>query len=865
VKALEQGNPKVETLYEEWERVFGIVYSEDPKQLSDKKAGLGKVYDADDDVEVTKFLFAVQTYYAFFSKLLVLDLFAMFETTIVQTQDLLVNNDDKLRRRLERVESGDEFDLAGFPNFYEENQFIWYLSAWNDDVATCFRQMASTMEDFEPATSTIRPELVRDLLKRLYEDLVPKGIRHNLGEYLTPDWLAEHTVRQAGYEGDGRVLDPGCGSGTFLVTCISRIKRHSESEGRELLEEVAEKVVGFDLNPLSVMAARANYLIALGDDVYKARKMTIPVYQCDSILIPNKKPGPSGRENYTVETGQGNFWIPEIGGRDKIENLLELVHTCVEAEYSAEEFWVQYEQNIETQENHEYEVKELYRKIRELDIKGRDRIWTRLLRNSLAPVFEGKFDYVIGNPPWINWENISEEYREATRQLWRQYEIYTTEGDYGARRLGGSKTDAAMIFTYVSADKYLKDGGTLSFLIPETHFKAQAARGFRRFQLGDGECLGVLSAEDLSEFNPFDASNRTGIIRLEKGTRTDYPVEYIEWTKNWGESIDESLSLEEVERRVSKRTLAASPINDTDDQSAWLPARSDVLEPIKEVLGESNYKAVAGSYNEGLNGLFCLSIVEQRENGNVLIRNRPDTGRKDVEEIQDELEIDHIYPHLQGKDVPESFSIEHRLYTFMFEDGNGNTISEDQMKNRQPKTYSYLRKFEELLLSRSSYQLNYNDDDPFYDMHGATPHTVAPHKVVWREQKTPFTSAVVGNRDDEHVGNKPLIPSHKLMVVPLQNKDEAHYLCALLNTSVVRLVVDGYAVDVQIGTHITKNVYIPDFDPENETHQALAEQSKMAHKDSNKESYRAEIDRLSGEVWDISEYMDAIRSAAAEI
>lgn len=862
--ALDNGNPKVETLYEEWERVFGIIYGEDPEMLEDEKKGFGQVYEADEDVDVTKFLFAVQTYYGFFSKLLVLDLFSMFEESIVQTEDLLINDDKKLKQRLERIESGDEFELAGFPHFYEENQLIWYLSTWDKEIASSFRQMAETLEEFEPATTTIRPELAQDLLKSLYEDLIPKSIRHSLGEYLTPDWLAQHTIDRAGYEGGESLLDPGCGSGTFLIEAINKVKIQSNNKGQDLVDEITGKVVGFDLNPLSVMAARANYLIALGDEIYKSDDVNIPVYQCDSVLIPTKEISPQGRRVYNVSTGEGEFSLPELNGRETIEELLDLVHQCVKDDYTSDEFLDRYESEISVDEDPKYEVEELYRKIKYLDEENRNRIWTRLLRNGLAPVFEDEFEYIIGNPPWINWESISEEYREATRDLWREYDLYSTEGDYGSRRLGGSKTDAAMMFTYISADKYLKSGGTLSFLIPETHFKAEAASGFRKFQLDD-EPLKVRYAEDLSDFDPFDASNRTGIICLEKGLETQYPIEYIEWKKNRGASIGRDLPLGEIENRVTKSTLAASPINEDNLTSSWLPAKPELLEPMKKVFGDSVYNAVEGSNNEGLNGLFCLSILNKKQNGDIIIKNRPDTGRKDVQEIRDEIETDYVYPHIQGKDVENKFTVNIKMHTFMFEDGNGDTVSEDQMKNRAPQTYSYLKKFEDKLLNRASYKLNYNDNDPFYDMHGATPSTVAPYKVVWREQKTPFTSAVIGSYDDQYLGEKPIIPSHKLMLVSLENEDEAHYLCAMLNSSIVSLIVSGYAVDVQIGTHVTDHIDIPEYDPDNELHRELAEYSKEAHESTDIEESMYEIDRLSASVWGISDSLKEIRNAASEL
>ncbi len=46
-------------------------------------------------------------------------------------------------------------------------------------------------------------------------------------------------------------------------------------------------VVGFDLNPLAVISARTNYLLALGDLLqHRSGEISIPVYLADSILTP---------------------------------------------------------------------------------------------------------------------------------------------------------------------------------------------------------------------------------------------------------------------------------------------------------------------------------------------------------------------------------------------------------------------------------------------------------------------------------------------------------------------------------------------------------------------------------------------------
>ena len=99
-------------------------------------------------------------------------------------------------------------------------------------------------------------------------------MRHALGEYYTPDWLARHVLDEVGYQGepDSRLLDPACGSGTFLVAAINRMRAWWEAEGRaggveqgRLCRAILAGVVGFDLNPLAVLSARANYLIAICD------------------------------------------------------------------------------------------------------------------------------------------------------------------------------------------------------------------------------------------------------------------------------------------------------------------------------------------------------------------------------------------------------------------------------------------------------------------------------------------------------------------------------------------------------------------------------------------------------------------------
>ena len=126
---------------------------------------------------------------------------------------------------------------------------------------------------------------------------------------------------------------------------------------------------------------------------------------------------------------------------------------------------------------------------------------------------------MVGNPPWIAWDNLPDEHRQATKPLWERYGLFSLSGNEA--RHGGGKKDLSMLMLYAAADRYLKPGGRLGMVITQTLFQSKGAGdGFRRFRLGpDGPPLGVLRVDDLAALRPFaDAANWTSTIVLRKGS-----------------------------------------------------------------------------------------------------------------------------------------------------------------------------------------------------------------------------------------------------------------------------------------------------------------------------------------------------------
>ena len=105
------------------------------------------------------------------------------------------------------------------------------------------------------------------------------------------------------------------------------------------------------------------------------------------------------------------------------------------------------------------------------------------MQSSIRWPEDGDVRLVVGNPPWIAWDNLPGDYREATKPLWQRYGLFSLSGNDA--RHGGGKKDLSMLVLYAAADRYLHDGGRLGMVITQTLFQSKGAGdGFRRFQLG---------------------------------------------------------------------------------------------------------------------------------------------------------------------------------------------------------------------------------------------------------------------------------------------------------------------------------------------------------------------------------------------
>jgi len=887
-------NRRVEMFFNQWNMIFGVIYGQELERGDAAAKELATLYHIADKPDLKKLLFAVHTYYVLLMKMLAAELISLQEGSwfVSFTSDIEAAGDDLLKSKVEHLENGGLFKQFNIVNFLEGDFFRWYLDVWDTDITKNLRHLAISLQQFEPATATIDPDATRDLLKKLYQYLLPRRVRHDLGEYYTPDWLAERLIRQIGYDGnpDKRVLDPACGSGTFLSLCIRKAFDYADRHlvrPEELVGKLLTNVVGFDLNPLAVIAARTNFLLSLGTLIKKAPHIEIPVYFCDSILTPAEFAQEGelklGGHDRHVDTSEGRFSFPSaVIEKGTIEVVCALIEESVQVGRTKAQFLDKLRAAIGPLEpDAEKLLVEVFTRIARLNTDGRNGIWARFLKNQFAPVFVGKhkFDFVIGNPPWVNWQSLSDSYREKTWKLWENYGLFSLSGH--AARLGGGKKDLAMLFTYACLDNYVKDKGKLAFVITQTLFKTKGAGdGFRRFRLGDGAPFQTIQVDDFSDFQPFEgATNRTAVVVFQKGKPTTYPVPYLCWRKKDKQSISIDDDLDEVRRKTEAKQWEAQPINPDNPQSPWLTARPKALDAVRKAVGQSYYRAYAGSCTWA-NGVYWLEITGKNNAGQVIARNLSDIGKLEgIEQVEAALEPDLLYPLLRGRDTGR-WQAKSSAYLLNVQDPKERQgYDENWLKDKCPETYKYLLKFEKLLRQRSGFRKYFCDKHgkpfaPFYSLYNIGEYTLAPYKVCWREQAEFLTCAVISNGTVSGK-SKVIIPDHKLMFVPLRDKDEAHYLCAMLNSCVSMIVVKSYAIETATSTHVLENVRLPKFDAKNKRHQRLAELSATAHQlaaDSTEADQKrlvkveAEIDETAAAVWDISDTeLRDIQSSLADL
>ena len=234
------------------------------------------------------------------------------------------------------------------------------------------------------------------------------------------------------------------------------------------------------------------------------------------------------------------------------------------------------------------------------------------------------------------------------------------------------------------------------------------------------------------------------------------------------------------------------------------------------------------------------------------------THPTNLPQVERTIEPDLLYPLLRWSNISRWRATPSGYLLLAQDPARRKGIDEAVMRERYPKTFAYLSEFRERLVARVAYR-RYQSHAAFYSMYDVGPYTVAPIKVVWRRMDRRINAAVVEPRDDPWLGPRLPVPQETCSLIAAASSDEAHYLCALLNSAVSNFIACAHAVrgGKGFGTPgILEYLRLQQFQPHDPQHRQLADLSRQAHTAAGlgevPGDLQAAIDRAAAELQGLS-------------
>lgn len=746
---------------------------------------------------------------------------------------------------LAKALSGEYFVEYGIPNLIEEDFFTWILQA---DVSAKALVLAEHI-----AQALLKYDLSRideDLFKEIYQQIVRQGERHRVGEYYTPEWLSQLTtdcVFQSWSEthsGVPYVLDPACGSGTFITNTIHHILKNVVAgtiDERSMLDSILDHVMGLDINPLAVTIARANYIIALGSLIQYSRNINIPIYNADSIRILSAVPTMfGGNPVYDLQMNGHHIQLPVSISSDRtrlgavVSGLRQALSSYLTRPNKSECLRIFERAMSSALDKDELPVlQSTLETLMKLEDAHQNSIWVFMINNLYAPLFmkERQFDILLSNPPWIVMRSIENKaYQDFLKKQVFDYGLL----DRDQIKLY-TQMEMATLFFCRASDLYLRDGGYIAFLMPISVITAAGQHvHFKEFKKPSMTMRSILDFVKVSEIFSLPVCVLIG----SKGGKTKWPIP-MQVYQGRISPHDRNAKLSAVQLTVS--TTSYSP--------PMAPKESRFSQYYDKVtVGASifprNFWFVEFVPHPTMRTIDPLKPLMKTDEVSAEVSKKE---WKDIR-IEGNVEAEFIYATLLGKDsIPfghlgfrpvilpvKTMSSGMKLLSYTQIQATGaihfarwyEEAQEGWVARRTEKSEASFPNVED----RLDYQKLLSNQNPsrrfvvLYNARGADSLTC----VIDRRE---IPSFMVDHSSVKPVG---FVADYTTYIYETNDADEAHYLCAILNSEVVHKGVKGFQPQGKYGKRdIGRRVFqlpIPQFIRTDPVHMRLADLSKQCHK-----------------------------------
>ena len=465
-----------------------------------------------------------------------------------------------------------------------------------------------------------------DILGHVYEDYLPKKERKKLGEYYTPLEVVRYILDAVGFISAEeieakRILDPACGSGTFLVEATRRLiqrflaKFHKSSvhklepeEASVILESVRANIYGLDINIFACHIAEMN-LFFQTIDLYGAVKSKYKeevfkgfnVFHTDSLMPPGTK-----LEDYG-----------DVRVKPFLNNIRDIAR-----------------------------------------IKGM------------------KFDFVVGNPPYVRVQRLGKEQKE---QYGKYYQ--TPKANY----------DIYIIFIERGV-KWLENYGKLGYITSDQYTLTNYGEKLRKFIAENYKIEQFIDFADTGVFR--EVTNYPSIIIIKKtGNEKEIKSNFVKCVRVKQPKDD---LLKDIKRRFYKKEyfneyydLFEFPQADLSDIWSFMPQKEEKVFKKIEDNAECKFKEVSERIFQGLvsgaDAIYLIKVTEEVNDN--LVKIKPIKSEREYI-----IEKEMLKPLLKGEDV-RRWNIDWKdlwvIFPYKIVSGEAILYSEDELNAIFPETWQY--------------------------------------------------------------------------------------------------------------------------------------------------------------------------------
>lgn len=705
--------------------------------------------------------------------------------------------------------SGDRFAVAGLHGVVDRDFFDWVLEVPGGEgfVTSLARRLAR----FDWS------EVEHDVLKVLYESVIKPETRKSLGEYYTPDWLARKIVEEVVIDPlDQRVLDPSCGSGTFVFYAVRRYLTAAEQAGvslKDAMSMVSSRVMGIDLHPVAVALARVTYLLALGRHRLNAPDrgvLSVPVYLGDSLGWDQREdlmsldqlviPTEVGDQLLSGDLRFGDHLLKDAHVFDSlVDSLVD------EAGRAAGKTTRQLSQGtIRRLALDEADLPDLnanFVRLKELHEAGRNHIWSYYIRNVSRPAWlardENRVDVLVGNPPWLS-------YRHMTSTMQTRFKTLAQDRGFWHNETTATHQDLAGLFVARAVERYLRTGGRFGFVVPNSVVDRDYWGGFRRGAF-DGANVAFAASWDLRRIRPHLFPRGSAVIFGSRvATAGPMPARAVIWRgraphPHAGAVATHGLTQEIGELAISSDDQPRSPYAKRFSQGANLVPRLFFrVEPAPvSALGVPSGRIAVQSKR---------SAYEKQP-------------WKELPIHEGTVEDQFLWPTALGEQVipfgtrkPETFVVP------LTQDGRVLSGADERIDG-YPGLAEWTRRAEAVWDEHGNGKMTLAEQiDHMSKLTQQMP--VPPLRVGYAASGMHLSAAVL---DDPRV-----IIEHAVYWCAVSTRVEGNYLVGVLNAPVLTELVRPFMSYGKDERHIDKHVWklpIPAFDPEDELHQEISQVS----------------------------------------